>query len=110
MNLIKPGWDATGFEFKYDYTIIDSPRVVVFPVSKNEWKIMRFNEIYKFSDSTLTNIMEALDYKVKEYKVNQLNPGLEGSSRIWNALLVDGLAILTTDSFKEWNDLFIRFI
>ncbi|GJY72207.1 hypothetical protein Tco_0475910, partial [Tanacetum coccineum] len=47
---------------------------VVFPVSNNEWKIMRFNEIYKFSDGTLTNIMEALDYRVKEYKVNRLNP------------------------------------
>ncbi|GJT06086.1 hypothetical protein Tco_0840548 [Tanacetum coccineum] len=40
-----------------------------FPVSNNEWKIMRFNEIYKFSDGTLTNIMEALHYRVKEYKV-----------------------------------------
>ncbi|GJU61833.1 hypothetical protein Tco_1243668, partial [Tanacetum coccineum] len=39
--------DATGFEFKHDYTIIDSPRAVVFPVSNNERKIMRFNEIYK---------------------------------------------------------------
>ncbi|GJQ98039.1 histone deacetylase 14 [Tanacetum coccineum] len=68
LNLTKPGWDATGFEFKHDYTIIDSPCAVVFPVSNNEQKIMRFNEIYKFSDGTLTNIMETLDYKVKEYK------------------------------------------
>ncbi|GJS11554.1 hypothetical protein Tco_0368350 [Tanacetum coccineum] len=66
--------DATGFEFKHDYTIIDSPRAVLFPVGNNERKIMRFNEIYKFSDGTLTNIMEALDYRVKEYKVNRLNP------------------------------------
>ncbi|GKA76567.1 hypothetical protein Tco_0783028, partial [Tanacetum coccineum] len=68
LNLTKPGWDATGFEFKHDYTIIDSPRAVVFPVSNNEQKIMQFNEIYKFSDGTLTNIMETLDYRVKEYK------------------------------------------
>ncbi|GKD18160.1 hypothetical protein Tco_1207318, partial [Tanacetum coccineum] len=81
LNLTKPGWDATGFEFKHDYTIIDSPRVVVFPVSNNERKIMRFNEIYKFSDGTLTNIMEALDYRVKEYKVNRLNPGM--NKRFW---------------------------
>ncbi|GKD84082.1 hypothetical protein Tco_1350921 [Tanacetum coccineum] len=81
LNLTKPGWDATGFEFKHDYTIIDSPRVVVFPVSNNERKIMRFNEIYKFSDGTLTNIMEALDYRVKEYKVNRLNPGM--NTRFW---------------------------
>ncbi|GKC30571.1 hypothetical protein Tco_1037865 [Tanacetum coccineum] len=80
-NLTKPGWDAKGFEYKRDYTIIDSPRAVVFPVSKNEWKIMRFNEIYKFSDGTLTNIMEALDYRVKEYKVNWLNPGM--NTRFW---------------------------
>ncbi|GKC02889.1 hypothetical protein Tco_0994499 [Tanacetum coccineum] len=81
LNLTKPGWDATGFEFKHDYTIIDSPRAVVFPVSNNERKIMRFNEIYKFSDGTLTNIMEALDYRVKEYKVNRLNPGM--NTRFW---------------------------
>ncbi|GJZ37872.1 integrase, catalytic region, zinc finger, CCHC-type containing protein [Tanacetum coccineum] len=68
LNLTKPGWDATGFEFKHDYTIIDSPSAVVFPVSNNERKIMRFNEIYMFSDGALTNIMEALDYRVKEYK------------------------------------------
>ncbi|GJU47997.1 hypothetical protein Tco_1217552 [Tanacetum coccineum] len=65
--------DVTGFEFKHDYTIIDSPRAVVFPVSNNEWKIMRFNEIYTFSDGTLTNIMEPLDYRVKKYNVNRLN-------------------------------------
>ncbi|GKD04473.1 hypothetical protein Tco_1179447 [Tanacetum coccineum] len=81
LNLTKPGWDAKGFEYKHDYTIIESPRAVVFPVGNNERKIMRFNEIYKFSDSTLTNIMEALDYKVKEYKVNQLNPGM--NTRFW---------------------------
>ncbi|GJR90390.1 putative nucleotidyltransferase, ribonuclease H [Tanacetum coccineum] len=76
LNLTKPGWDATNFEFKHDYTIIDSPRAIVFPISNNKRKIMRFNEIYKFSDGTLKNIMEALDYRVKEYKVNRLNPSM----------------------------------
>ncbi|GKD16582.1 hypothetical protein Tco_1205740 [Tanacetum coccineum] len=61
LNLTKPGWDATGFEYKHDYTIIKTPRAVVFPIGNNERKIMRFNEIYKFSDVTLTNILEALD-------------------------------------------------
>ncbi|GJS88057.1 hypothetical protein Tco_0770693 [Tanacetum coccineum] len=31
LNLTKTGWDATGYEFKHDYTIIESPRAVVFP-------------------------------------------------------------------------------
>ncbi|GJU78495.1 hypothetical protein Tco_1275565 [Tanacetum coccineum] len=75
LNLTKLGWDAKGYEYKHDYTIIDSPRVVVFPVRNNERKIMRFNEIYKFSNETLTNILEALDYRVKEFKVNRLNSG-----------------------------------
>ncbi|GJZ07312.1 hypothetical protein Tco_0541105 [Tanacetum coccineum] len=72
LNLTKPGWDATGYKFKHDYTIIESPRVVVFPVNNNKRKIIRFNEIYKFSDGTLTRILEALDYRVKEFKVKRL--------------------------------------
>ncbi|GJY50460.1 hypothetical protein Tco_0441307 [Tanacetum coccineum] len=81
LNLTKPGWDAKVYEYKHDYTIIESPRAVVFPVSNNERKIMRFNEIYKFSDGTLTNIMEAPDYRVKEYKVNRLNSDM--NTRFW---------------------------
>nr|GEU44492.1 DNA-directed DNA polymerase [Tanacetum cinerariifolium] len=79
LNLTKPGWDATGYEFKHDYTIIESPRAVVFPVNNNERKIMRFNEIYKFSDDTLTWILEALAYRVKEFKIKRLNSGTPSS-------------------------------
>nr|GEV41747.1 hypothetical protein [Tanacetum cinerariifolium] len=42
------------FEFKHDYTIIESPRVVVFPVNNNERKLMRFNKMYKLSDEHLS--------------------------------------------------------
>ncbi|GJY49241.1 hypothetical protein Tco_0439197 [Tanacetum coccineum] len=73
LNLTKPGWDATCYEFKHDYTIIESPRAVVFPIDNNDRKIMRFNKIYKFSDGTLTRILEALDYRIKEFKVKRLN-------------------------------------
>ncbi|GJU72708.1 hypothetical protein Tco_1264113 [Tanacetum coccineum] len=81
LNLTKPGWDVTSYEFKQDYTIIESPRAVVFPVDNNDRKIMRFNEIYKFSDGTLTRILEALDYRVKEFKVKRLNPGM--NTQFW---------------------------
>nr|GEX83915.1 histone deacetylase 14 [Tanacetum cinerariifolium] len=47
LNLTKPRWDATGFECKHDYT---------------------------FSGGTLHQIDEALDYRVKEFKVNRMNP------------------------------------
>ncbi|GJT13273.1 hypothetical protein Tco_0860315 [Tanacetum coccineum] len=44
-------------------------------------KIMRFNEIYKFSDGTLTRILETLDYRVKEFKIKRLNLGM--NTRFW---------------------------
>ncbi|GJS11580.1 hypothetical protein Tco_0368376 [Tanacetum coccineum] len=43
LNLTNPGWDATGYEFKHYYTIIESPQAVVFPVNNTKRKIMRFN-------------------------------------------------------------------
>ncbi|GJV15549.1 hypothetical protein Tco_1360872 [Tanacetum coccineum] len=73
--------DATVYDFKHDYTIIESPRAVIFPVNNNERKIMRFNEIYKFSDGTLTRILETLDYRVKEFKIKRLNLGM--NTRFW---------------------------
>ncbi|GJX14595.1 hypothetical protein Tco_0206353 [Tanacetum coccineum] len=42
---------------------------------------MQFNKIYKFSDGTLTRILEVLDYRVKEFKVKRLNPGI--NMRFW---------------------------
>nr|GEX66873.1 histone deacetylase 14 [Tanacetum cinerariifolium] len=36
--------------------------------------MMRFNEIHKFSDCTLQQIDEALDYRVKEFRINRMNP------------------------------------
>nr|GEU92614.1 hypothetical protein [Tanacetum cinerariifolium] len=81
LNLTKLEWDAKGFEYKHDYIIIDSPRAIVFLVDNSKRKIMRFNEIYKFSDGMLINIIETLYYRVKEYKVNRLNPGM--NTRFW---------------------------
>ncbi|GJV56811.1 hypothetical protein Tco_1457816 [Tanacetum coccineum] len=67
LNLTKPRWDATGFEFKHDFTVIDSPRAVT------------FRDKYE--------IDEALDYRVKEFKVNRMNPGL--NTRFWTRKDVD---------------------
>nr|GEV65207.1 hypothetical protein [Tanacetum cinerariifolium] len=49
--------------------------------------IMRFNEIHNFSGDTLHQIDEALDYQVKEFKVNRMNPGL--NTRFWTRKGVD---------------------
>nr|GEX01896.1 hypothetical protein [Tanacetum cinerariifolium] len=76
LNLTKPRWDATGFEYKHDYTVIDSPRAVTFRDRYGVQMIMHFNEIHKFINGTLQQIDEALDYRVKEFKINRMNPGL----------------------------------
>ncbi|GKC18065.1 hypothetical protein Tco_1014847, partial [Tanacetum coccineum] len=39
--------------------------------------LMRSNEFHKFSDGTLQHIDEALDYRVKEFRVNRMNSGLD---------------------------------
>ncbi|GJV61137.1 hypothetical protein Tco_1467237 [Tanacetum coccineum] len=77
LNLTKPRWDATGFEFNHDFTVIDSPRAITFRDKYGVQMIMHFNEIHKFSDGTLQQIDEALDYWVKEFKVNRMNLGLD---------------------------------
>nr|GFA77341.1 hypothetical protein [Tanacetum cinerariifolium]GFA77948.1 hypothetical protein [Tanacetum cinerariifolium] len=76
LNHTKPRWDATGFEYKHDYTVIDSPRAVTFWDKYEVQMIMRFNEIHKFNDGTLHQIDEAFDHQVKEFKVNRMNQGL----------------------------------
>nr|GEZ88997.1 hypothetical protein [Tanacetum cinerariifolium] len=87
LNLTKPRWDATGFEYKHDYTVIDSPRAVMFRGRYGVQMIMHFNKIHKFSDGTLQQIDEALDYRVKEFKINRMNPGL--NTRFWTKKDVD---------------------
>nr|GEW91161.1 ribonuclease H-like domain-containing protein [Tanacetum cinerariifolium] len=87
LNLTKPQWDATGFEYKHDYMVIDSSRAVTFQDRYGVQMMMRFNEIHKFSDPTLQQIDEALDYRVKEFKINRMNPGL--NTRFWTRKDVD---------------------
>nr|GEU36998.1 Gag-Pol polyprotein [Tanacetum cinerariifolium] len=74
LNLTKPQWDATGFKYKHDYTVIDSSKAVMFQDRYRVQMMMRFNEIHKYSDGMLQQIDEALDYRVKEYKINRMNP------------------------------------
>nr|GEW58930.1 putative mitochondrial protein [Tanacetum cinerariifolium] len=88
LNLTKPRWDATGFEYKHDFIVIESLRAITFRDKYRVQMIMRFNEIHKFSDGTLHQIDEALDYRVKEFKVNRINPGL--NTRFWTRKDVDG--------------------
>ncbi|GJY91289.1 hypothetical protein Tco_0506485 [Tanacetum coccineum] len=73
--------------YSLNHSVIDSPRAVTFRDKYGVQMIMRFNEIHKFSDGTLQQIDEALDYRVKEFRVNRMNPGLD--IRFWMKKDVD---------------------
>ncbi|GKA31205.1 hypothetical protein Tco_0717510 [Tanacetum coccineum] len=61
--------------------VIDSPRAVTFRDRYGVQMLLRFNEIHKFSDGTIQQIDEALDYRVKEFRVNRINPRMH--TRFW---------------------------
>ncbi|GJV23607.1 hypothetical protein Tco_1376302, partial [Tanacetum coccineum] len=72
LNLTKPRWEATSLEFMHDYKILDSPRAVLF---RDKYGIcmyvMRFKKSQVLVTRPLQQIDEALDYRVKEFKVNK---------------------------------------
>ncbi|GJZ73404.1 hypothetical protein Tco_0637550 [Tanacetum coccineum] len=77
LNLERPNWDATDYFFKEDYTIVPKPRVVIYKDRNDQRKLMRLNEIHKFSDGTLTRVMEKLDHMVKDFHLFEYNKGME---------------------------------
>ncbi|GJY85603.1 hypothetical protein Tco_0499629 [Tanacetum coccineum] len=81
LNLEQPNWDASDFPFKEDYTIVFKPRAVIYRDRDDNRKMMRINEVHKFSDGTLTRIKEKLDFMVKDFKLFKFNKGTE--NRKW---------------------------
>ncbi|GKB60091.1 hypothetical protein Tco_0916277 [Tanacetum coccineum] len=75
-------WDAIDFLFKEDYTVVHKPRAVIYRDRNNQKKMMRETKVHKFSDGTLTRILEKLDFMVKDYEICKFNPGME--HRIWS--------------------------
>ncbi|GKC15351.1 hypothetical protein Tco_1012133, partial [Tanacetum coccineum] len=70
------------YYFKEDYTIVPKPRAVVYRDRNDQRKLMRLNELHKFSDGTLTRVMEKLDHMVKDFHLFEYNKGME--TRKWS--------------------------
>ncbi|GJV24965.1 hypothetical protein Tco_1377660 [Tanacetum coccineum] len=75
-------WDASDFLFKEDYTIISKPRAVIYRDRNEVKKMMQINEVHKFSDGTLTRILDKLYHMVKDFRLFEYNRGME--NRIWS--------------------------
>nr|GFB18413.1 hypothetical protein [Tanacetum cinerariifolium] len=82
LNLTKPRWDASDFLFKEDYTIISKLKAVIYRDRNDQKKMIRENEVRKFSNGTLTRVLHKLDHMVKDFRLYQYNPGME--YRIWS--------------------------
>nr|GFB33392.1 hypothetical protein [Tanacetum cinerariifolium] len=82
LNLIEPRWDASNFLFKEDYTIVSKPRAVIYRDRNDQKKMLRENEVHKFSDGTLTRVLHKLDHMVKDFRLYQYNLGIE--YKIWS--------------------------
>ncbi|GJW36572.1 hypothetical protein Tco_0059492 [Tanacetum coccineum] len=58
------------------------PKAVVYKYRNDQRKLMRLNELHKFSDGTLTRVMEKLDQMVKDFHLYEYNKGME--TRKWS--------------------------
>ncbi|GJV68235.1 hypothetical protein Tco_1483744, partial [Tanacetum coccineum] len=81
LNLEQPNLDASDYLFKEDYMIVGKPRALIYRDRINQKKMMRIEEIHKFSDGTLTRVREKLDIMVKDFKLFKFNKGME--TRKW---------------------------
>ncbi|GJZ26477.1 hypothetical protein Tco_0570730 [Tanacetum coccineum] len=82
LNLTQPDWDASDFLFKEDYTIVSKPRSIIYRDRNDQKMMMRLNEVHKFSDGTLTRVLEKLDHMVKDFKLFEYNRGMK--NMIWS--------------------------
>ncbi|GKF91355.1 hypothetical protein Tco_0275056, partial [Tanacetum coccineum] len=57
-----------------DYTSVYKPRAKIYRDRNNQKKTMRETEVHKFSDGTLTRILEQLDLMVKDFGLFKFNP------------------------------------
>ncbi|GJZ59758.1 hypothetical protein Tco_0615574 [Tanacetum coccineum] len=82
LNITQPRWDASDFLFKEDYTIFSKSRAVIYRDRNDQKKMMRENEVHKFSDGTLTRVLEKLDHMVRDFKLFKYNPSMD--YRLWS--------------------------
>nr|GEY33430.1 hypothetical protein [Tanacetum cinerariifolium] len=74
--------DASDFLYKEDYTIVSKPKAIIYRDRNDQKMMMRETEVHKFSNGTLTRILERLDHMVKDFRLFKYNLGMEKS--IWS--------------------------
>ncbi|GJT68170.1 hypothetical protein Tco_1019650 [Tanacetum coccineum] len=75
LNLTKPRWDAKGFEYKHDFTVIDSPRAVTF---RDKYGVQMIMSSYIHS-----SVMVLYIRLMKRWITESRNSGSTGGIRVW---------------------------
>ncbi|GJV51040.1 hypothetical protein Tco_1446781 [Tanacetum coccineum] len=65
--------DAANYYFKEYYTIVPKPRAVVYRGRNDKRKLMRLNELYKFSDGTLTRDILKIEMEIEIRSTSDIN-------------------------------------
>ncbi|GJX97032.1 hypothetical protein Tco_0352830, partial [Tanacetum coccineum] len=77
LNLTKPQLMEGCLHQFTPYTIMNHPRGVVYEGINNRKRMMRDNELYKFSDGTLNKVLEKLHVILRNNRLGYNNEGME---------------------------------
>ncbi|GJY40636.1 hypothetical protein Tco_0427906 [Tanacetum coccineum] len=64
LNITKPQKEFPGISYKEAYTTSYDPKEVVYLNSRKQKRLMRVNELYKFSDGTFNSVHKILHYRL----------------------------------------------
>nr|GEW46778.1 hypothetical protein [Tanacetum cinerariifolium] len=72
LNLTKSDSYRSNLECKEAYTAYSNPRGFIYPNKDKKSRLMRIDELHKFSDGTLTDVCTALDDRLKGIRMQYL--------------------------------------
>ncbi|GJV19760.1 hypothetical protein Tco_1368780 [Tanacetum coccineum] len=87
LNITKPQQDCANNSFKEPYTTQSEPQGVIYDKQKRK-RLMRTNELYKFSDGTLKYVRDTLHERLLNFRL-RYNKGME--RRKW------------TEKYQRWS-------
>nr|GEV06141.1 hypothetical protein [Tanacetum cinerariifolium] len=72
LNLIKPDTYISDLKRKEAYTAFSNPRGFIYQKKDKQHRLIRINELHKFSDDTLNDVRTALDDRLKGIRMQYL--------------------------------------
>nr|GEW69804.1 hypothetical protein [Tanacetum cinerariifolium] len=72
LNLTRPDTYRFDLKCKEDYTAYSNPRGFIYQNKDKQKRLMRIDELHKFSDGTLTDVRNALDDRLKGIRMKYL--------------------------------------